>query len=203
MKQILIKAIFILIISLTMTEVTNANVEVNENIHQEVLKLTGIDILKFSDLLNLSRIDDIKLKVWIIGNDELHKENKTLMLNLIFRYTDGLACTLRIAKFKSYNDSKLAWRDSRPELPKSNREYRKTLFSGESIPNSEIKILDHECECYCNAYIFYNNWLCMLSFVTGERKNPQTDTFDFINESDHKKIDELIKKIIFIIDKIK
>jgi len=213
MKRILITTMLILLITITFSELANAKVELDKNICNDILKQTGVDVRNFTDLLEISQIVDLKLNTWVKGFGGLHdndfpsaeKKNEiknTLSLKMTLRYMDGLVCTLKIAKFKNYNDSKLAWCDSSPRLPQPHQVFSTKLFSGESIPNSEIKILAPECECYSNAYIFYKNWLCILSFVTGERKIQPQNTFDFINKSDHKKIDELIKKIINIIDKI-
>ncbi len=215
MKKILISTILVIVLVISLNSVANAKVEIDKNICQETTKKTGLKILNFTELSELSKLDNIKLSVWVKGRGGLNDEKfsseekkndikNTLTLNFDLRYQDGLFCSLRIAKFKNYKDSKLAWLDASPSFPQPNHGYRTKLFSDESIPNCEIKIFAPECECYSNAYIFYKNWLSEISFVTGERliQKNSVNPSAFINEIDHKKMDEIIKKIIKTIDEI-
>jgi len=116
---------------------------------------------------------------------EIKNSPKTAVL---ISLSNKLWAYIFLGKFKSYDDSYLAFIDSAP----SSRQWKKTLFSDDTLENSTVITIKQDYNFTAQAYLFYKNCLCCFSFTTENQE---------ISEKDYLLLDELIKNIRTLIDK--
>ena len=177
----------------------NAQLKIDKNIIDQSIKANGFDISKLSQIKAARKLGNFKLGIWVLGQcgllekdfpsrEKMNEIKNTITLNFALFYSNQLMGAFSIAKFKSYDDSKLAWADSAPISPP----FLDTLISGEKIEGAKIKT-STKTGCVVWIYLFYKNWLCETRFSTGGRQ---------LNNEEKNIADNTVKIIKKIIDEI-
>jgi len=179
----------------------DAREDENQNADIEYVKSkTNFDLTYVSKFSDVEKISGIKIIKWapmrkiVLPDSSYPSKEKMIEIKnspkIVFALDlrNNLACNLKIGKFKSYADSYLAFLDSVP----SSRQWKKTLFSGETLENANVITIKKDYNFTAEAYLFYKNCLCCFLIATHNQE---------ISETDYLMLDVLIKNMRSLIDK--
>lgn len=166
-----------------------------------IVKLkTKFDLSCIFNFPNVQKIEKVYLGPWapmrkIVLPDNAYPSREKMIeiksspkIAVLIDLSNGLSASLRLGRFRSYEDSYLAFIDSVP----SSRQWKKTLFSGNTLENSTVITIKGDFNITAEAYLFYKNCLCCFGFTSRDQE---------ISENDYLLLDEFIKNMRILIDK--